>query len=125
MKMEDLKGKVAVLVGCGVETGEPIARKLFENGVKLVACDLRPDIKDFIENIKKDYPGAEGYGKVYNATVEEEAKCLINEVVETFGTIDIMIYHAGVVVPAAFIEEAKESYYDKTFAVNTLSLIHI
>jgi NAD(P)-dependent dehydrogenase (short-subunit alcohol dehydrogenase family) len=119
MKMEDLNGKVAVLVGCGIETGESIARKLFENGVKLVACDLRDDIVNFIEEIKKDYPGAEGYGKVFNATVEAEAKNLVDEVVEKYGTIDIMIYHAGMVVPAAFIEEACEADYDKTFAVNT------
>ena len=118
MKMEDLKGKVAILVGCGVETGEAIARKLFENGVKLVACDLRPDIEGFIENIKTDYEGAEGYGKIYDATVEENARNLVEEVVAKYGTVDIMIYHAGLVVPAAFIDEAKEPDYDKAFAVN-------
>ncbi len=119
MKMDDLKGKVAILVGCGVETGESIARKLFENGVKLVACDLRPDIAEFIENIKKDYPGAEGYGRVYDATKEENAKQLVAEVMDKYGDLDIMIYHAGLVVPAAFIDEANEADYDKTFAVNT------
>lgn len=119
MKMADLKGKVAILVGCGVETGESIVRKLFENGVKLIACDLRDDIGTFVDEIKKDYPEAEGYGKVYDATVEANAKSLVEEAVKTFGTIDIMIYHAGLVVPAAFIDEAKESDYDRAFAVNT------
>ena len=118
MKMDDLKGKIAILVGCGVETGEAILRKFFENGMTVVACDLRPNIIDFVEEIKKDYPGCVGYGKVYDATKEENAKNLVAEVVEKFGTIDVMMYHAGLVVDAAFIDEAKESDYDRTFAVN-------
>ncbi len=119
MKMQDLKGKVALLIGCGIETGDAIVRKLFDNGVKLIACDLKPDIVDFIENIKKDFPNAEGYGKVYDVTIEKNAKDLMDEAVKKYGTIDILIYHAGLVVPASFIEESKEEDYDLTYAVNT------
>ncbi len=119
MKMQDLDGKVAVLVGCGVETGESILRKFFENGVKIIACDLRENIGEFVENIRKDYPGAEGYGKVYDATKEENAKNLVQEALDKYGDLDIVIYHAGLVVPAAFIDETEEEAWDKTFAVNT------
>lgn len=125
MKMQDLKDKVVVLAGCGVETGEAIVRKLFEHEVKLIACDIRPDIAEFIKNIKNDYPNAEGYGKVYDATNEQNAKELMDEAVKKYGTVDIAIYHAGLVVPAAFIDEANEADYDRAYAVNTKGAMFI
>jgi NAD(P)-dependent dehydrogenase (short-subunit alcohol dehydrogenase family) len=99
-----LEGKVAVVTGAGRGVGRGHALELARQGAKVVVNDLggewdgtgqdtRP-AAEVVEEIKG--LGGEGAANFDNVATWDGAQNLVNQAVETFGSLDILINNAGI-----------------------------
>ena len=88
-----LEGKVAIVTGAGRGLGKGIARKLVEEGAKVVLADVM-DAEDTI----REFEAAGGDARFFQVDVskQEEVQALIKYAVDEFGTLDIMVNNAGI-----------------------------
>ena len=101
--MKDLfsiKGKVAVITGAGGVLGGSIASSFVEAGAKVVALDIRQEQLDIC--IKKlTANGGEAIGIVGDVLDVDSLQKVADEIIATWGTIDILLNIAGGNVPGA------------------------
>jgi NAD(P)-dependent dehydrogenase (short-subunit alcohol dehydrogenase family) len=97
MKMFDLTGKSAVVIGGAGGLGHAIVKGLAEAGAKVAIADLRDE--DFLKNAAKEAKDASGghisYYKV-NATDEASVEALVAATVKEFGKVDILVNAQGI-----------------------------
>ncbi len=88
-----LENKVAIVTGAGRGLGKGIAKKLAEEGAKVVVADMAP-----AQEAVAEIEAAGGTACFYqvNMSVQEEVAALIRFAVETYGTLDIMVNNAGI-----------------------------
>jgi len=91
-----LKDKVAIITGSSRGIGLEIAKKLAENGCKLVICSTKHDTATTTaESLSKEY-SIEAIGVGVNVANEEDVQSLITQTVERFGAINILVNNAGI-----------------------------
>ena len=90
-----MKGRVAIVTGGARGIGREICLKLAASGADIVAIDLLED--DLAETVRLVTDlGVKATGKAVNVTDAEAMGGMVEEVVEEFGKIDIMINNAGI-----------------------------
>jgi len=99
-----VEGRVAVVTGAGRGIGREHALMLAEEGAKVVVNDLggstdgsgtdASPAEQVVEEIKA--MGGEAVVNGGNVADFAEAKAMIDQAIETFGTIDILINNAGI-----------------------------
>jgi 3-oxoacyl-[acyl-carrier protein] reductase len=94
--MNNLKGRVAIVTGSGRGIGRSTAVLLAKMGARVVV-NMKRNIEEGNETLKQ-IKEVNGEGLIIQADVSTDlgAKKLINETLETFGTIDILVNNAGV-----------------------------
>ena len=109
----DLTGQVAVVSGCSTGLGVQMAKALASQGAKVVAIARRQNlIDDVAEELAKEY-GVETLAVKCDITDTDMVNAAIDQVVERFGRIDILINNAdtGAVAPAEDITD--EQFYNE------------
>ena len=91
--MSKLDGKVAIITGCAGGIGKQMAIKFAEEGAKLAICDIMFENLQETARICED-KGAEVLILKVNVTKYEELENLVNQTVDRFGTIDILVNNA-------------------------------
>lgn len=96
--MSLLSNKVAIVTGAARGIGEGIAIKLAEQGAHIaftyVSESSEPKALALEEKLKGMGVNARAYRS--NAGVFEECELFVNDVVKTFGTIDVCVNNAGI-----------------------------
>ncbi|WP_150666294.1 3-hydroxybutyrate dehydrogenase [Pandoraea commovens] len=93
--MNQLNGKVAVVTGAASGIGKEIALTLARAGAAIAIADLNQQGADaVVEEIKA--AGGRAIGVAMDVTNEEAVNSGIDKVVETFGSVDILISNAGI-----------------------------
>ena len=119
----DLTGQVAVVSGCSTGLGVQMAKALASQGAKVVAIARRQNlIDDVAEELAKEY-GVETLAVKCDITDTDMVNAAIDQVVERFGRIDILINNAGTgaVAPAEDITD-EQFYNEVTGESSTLHL---
>lgn len=94
MKMFDLKGKNAVLLGGGGVLGTTMAKGLAQAGANIAICDLREE--NALEVVKAVAPtGVKAAGYKLNAMDSEDLKRVSAAIAKDFGTTDILVNAVG------------------------------
>ena len=88
-----LEGKVAIVTGASRGLGKGIAKKLAEEGAKVVIADMLP-ADEAVAEITAEGGTAVSYQ--VNITNQEEVQAMVAFAVEKFGTLDIMVNNAGI-----------------------------
>lgn len=88
-----LKDKVAVVTGAGRGLGKGIAKKLAEEGARVVIADMAPE-NDTAEEIRE--AGGTACAFSVNVAKQEEVQALVKFTLDTYGTLDIMVNNAGI-----------------------------
>jgi 2-hydroxycyclohexanecarboxyl-CoA dehydrogenase len=104
-----LRDKVAVVTGAGSGIGRAIALSLAEEGVRLVATDLKGDTA---EATAADAAGrgAEAIGMPLDVVNYAEAQAMIQQVLQRFGRVDVLVNCAGAWRVNLFVDSQPEDW---------------
>lgn len=109
-----LKDKVAIVTGAGRGLGKGIAKKLAEEGAKVVAADL-----DSADETVAEIEAMGGRAACFRVNVakQEEVHALVKFAVDTYGSLDIMVNNAGINRDGMLHKMPKENW-DTVIAVD-------
>ncbi|WP_173916766.1 SDR family oxidoreductase [Halobacillus sp. Marseille-Q1614] len=112
----DLTGKVAIVTGGGRGLGEQIAKGFAESGAHVVVCSrkLQPcqEVSDQLKEL-----GVDSLAFECDVTKREDIQRVVDQTVEHFGRIDILVNNSGATWGAP-VEEMPLEAWQKVFNVN-------
>jgi short-subunit dehydrogenase len=92
----DIKGKVVVVTGASSGIGEATARQFAKEGAKVVLAARRVDrLQSLAQEIAAMGTGAETLVVQADLSKLEDIQSLINQTLERFGRIDVLVNNAG------------------------------
>ncbi|OZU90529.1 oxidoreductase [Virgibacillus indicus] len=121
--MPKLKGKTAVITGASSGIGAAIAQHLAEEGANVVLAARR---KERLDALAAEINGnKKGQALVVETDVAKKADIdnMTQKAVEAFGTIDIFVNNAGVVLNGA-IREGEVEKWDQMIDVNVKGVLY-
>ncbi len=115
----NFENKVVLVTGARKGIGKAIALKFAEHGAKIIANATKPDKgKTDIETVKIiNDNGGEAIFIAGDVSNPKSAEVIVNEGINHFGRIDILINNAGIVIPGRLDNTTVEDY-DMTMDVN-------
>ena len=131
-KLMDIKGKTAIVTGAARGIGRGIAAAFADAGANVVLADLGAladqgaDDWNYALAGESELAGAAreigaqgGICRAIEVDVSERASCqnLIDESVETFGGVDVIVNNAGIIQTGPLVDFAERDW-ERTFAVN-------
>ena len=110
----DYKDKIALITGAAGSIGEGIARKMIEEGAKVVITDLNQTKLDQIaESLGQNCKAIAG-----DVTKIDDVKKAVAKTLEFNDKIDVLVNVAGVTGKGGPVEDMTEETWDFVFAVN-------
>ena len=116
----DLSGKVAIVTGATKGLGYGSAMKLAAAGAKVVITSRHQDECDAVAQEIKEL-GGEACGIKTDVQVVSEIQNLVDQTVEKYGRLDIMVNNAGVAVTKR-LTDMTEAEYDRVIDSNLKSV---
>ena len=119
-----LKGKVALVTGCGSQIGfgKQIAMLLAKEGCDAVAVtDIIDDVNKTAEDINK--LGKKSIAIKGDITKKADVTALIKKVIDTYGKIDILCNVAGGIANRTPFDKAAPEDWDKDLHLNLTSIL--
>ena len=114
----DLDGRVALVTGASRGIGSAIANALAEQGAQVVLSSRKQeDLDDEAERINTRFP-EQAVGIAAHAGRQEDLQRLVDEVMNRFSRIDILINNAATNPYFGPVLDADLAAWDKTFEVN-------
>ena len=122
--MKLLEGKTALITGASKGIGRKIAEKFAEHGANVAFTYLSSVEKG--EALEKELQQAGTHVKGYrsDASKFDEAEKLINDVVDEFGTLDIVVNNAGITKDGLLMRMSEQNW-DDVINVNLKSIFNI
>lgn len=115
-KLLDLSGKTAIVTGSAKGIGFAIASRLTEAGANLIIADLK--IEEANQAAQKlTSQGWSAKGIEVDVSNEEDVKKMVEQTIETFGEINILVNNAGI-YPSVLFTEMELADLEKVLAVN-------
>ena len=92
----DLTGQVAIVTGCSTGLGVQMAKALANQGCNIVCVARRQNLIDEVAaSIEKEY-GVTSCGIACEITDTDQVNNLIDQVLQRFGRIDILVNNVGI-----------------------------
>ncbi len=121
--MKNLNGKVAVITGAGSGMGKELAIQLAAKGAKVALNDWNGEnLEATLAIVKKN--GGTGIAKRYDVANREAVYAFKDEVLNTFGQVDIVINNAGIALPSYNIEDVPYDEFEKLININMWGVIY-
>lgn len=119
MKMQDLRGKVAVITGASSGIGEAAARLLVQEGVHVVLAARR---RQHLDKLARELGTS---ASVCQTDVADHAqvKALFKHVRQTYGGIDLLFNNAGLGISAKF-ENSYPTDWKKMIDANLMGVLN-
>jgi NAD(P)-dependent dehydrogenase (short-subunit alcohol dehydrogenase family) len=116
MEEESVKGEVAIVTGAGQGIGRAIAKRLSQDGFKLVLADLQGDaVAHVADEIRAN--GGEAIALSVNILLAEDRQRMIETALTSFKRLDVLVNNAGV-QRIALPLEVSEEHWDFIMNVN-------
>jgi len=118
MRVQD---KVIIVTGSGGGIGEGIAKRLAEQGAKIIVNDIQTPLG---EKVAADIRAAGGQAVFVAAdvTLTADVKALVQAAITHFGRLDVMVNNAGWTHRNRPALEVSEDEFDRCYAVNMKSI---
>ena len=114
-----LDGQVAIIAGSARGIGEAIAHTFAQEGASIALVDLekmKPQLDAIAQVISRK--GGKAMAIVADCTDERQVKAMVDETVQRWGKIDILVNSAGLRGPLVPVQEITEQEWDSVLAVN-------
>jgi NAD(P)-dependent dehydrogenase (short-subunit alcohol dehydrogenase family) len=108
-KLFDLSGKIAIVTGGTGVLGRAMAKGLAQAGADVVVIGRRKDAGDEVVNLLKDFPVRSGFVQADVLDPDQLLKAK-ETILDTYGTIDILVNSAGGNMPGAVIMPDKNFF---------------
>ena len=114
--MGRLDGKVAIITGAGSGQGATEATLFAIEGAKVVATDIELEtVSEVVEEIRRS--GGDAIAIKHDVLSEEDWNQVINEALETYGKLNILVNNAGILINKN-AEETTLEEWDRVMDVN-------
>ncbi|MEE8591010.1 MAG: SDR family NAD(P)-dependent oxidoreductase, partial [Spirochaetia bacterium] len=114
--------KVAVVTGAGDGMGRQFALDLAREGADVVVTDIDHDAMDRVV-AEIEYAGGRALGIACDVSSRAQIDAVIDQTVAEFGTVNILINNAGLLVSGT-IEETSDELIDKTLDINVKGILY-
>lgn len=121
--MKKLQGKVAIVTGATSGIGAACAKAFCEEGAKVAVCGRSRERGEALcEELSKT-----GESLFCQCDVSDESQCkqMLDTVASRFGTVDILMNNAGVMLPSMEIERMPVDDWKKTFDININGMFYV
>lgn len=116
LELFDLTGKVAVVTGSGRGLGKTFAKGLADAGARLVTCSRTLEESESTAQEIRDR-GGEAFAMRVDTAVRADCQALVDQAVERFGALDIMVCNAAIAVLKS-AEETEEDEWNQVMDVD-------
>jgi 3-oxoacyl-[acyl-carrier protein] reductase len=100
-----LEGKIVLVTGARQGLGKSISLGMAEAGADLVVCDRVTDDGKLAETAKEiEAMGRQTLSLGGDITIEEDVNNIVNQSIEKFGKIDVLVNNAGVTSQDSFLK---------------------
>jgi NAD(P)-dependent dehydrogenase (short-subunit alcohol dehydrogenase family) len=127
-----LSGKVAVVTGAGNGIGAEIAKMMAKHGAKVVVNDAGVSASGegrdtavagaVVEQIQS--AGGQAVASVHNVADWDDAHAIINDALEAFGRIDVVVNNAGILRDGLFHKMSRQDF-DSVDDVNLRGVFYV
>lgn len=109
-----LEGKVALVTGAFAGIGKAALTELKNQGACVVGLDINPEVKTLSDH-------KQILGLVCDVTDTKSIKKSLQETIQHFGGLDIVVSNAGIFPPGTPIENLEDEGFEKSVALNLTS----
>jgi NAD(P)-dependent dehydrogenase (short-subunit alcohol dehydrogenase family) len=113
-----VSGRVALVSGAAQGIGEATARRLAQDGTRLVLTDLTEDVVSTAARIAEDFPASRAIGIRADVTELAATDHLVATAVETFGQLDTLIVSGAVLQKRGPLAELDPGEWNRVMANN-------
>ncbi|KAF8157224.1 acetoin reductase family protein [Crassisporium funariophilum] len=116
-----MKG-TALITGASRGIGRSIACRLAKDGFQIALNDI-PSQKGQLEEVQALISKTGGKAEIYLAdvSVEADVEGMVNNVVESMGSLDVMVANAGICINSLFVDTTLEQF-QRIFSVNVIGV---
>jgi len=118
-----LSGKVALVTGAYRGIGKEIALALAREGATVIVSDVNKDITKAADDINKF--GNDALGLVVDVTQPKQIQTGVQQIINKYGKINILVNNAGVVGKRAFFWESDDAIWRNTIEVNLIGVFNV
>jgi 3-oxoacyl-[acyl-carrier protein] reductase len=117
-----LAGKVSIITGGAQGIGLATALKFSREGAIVVVCDIRQAAVDAAVAQCQE-AGAKALGRVVDVTQREMVDAMVQQVLNQFGRIDVLVNNAGITQDAR-LQKMTIEQFDRVIDVNLRGVFH-
>jgi 3-oxoacyl-[acyl-carrier protein] reductase len=122
--MRLLDGKVVLITGASRGIGKSIAEECVNQGAKVAFTYLSSDEKARALEVELSANGGEVKGFKSDASKFDDAQQLVDDVVNAFGTIDVLVNNAGITRDTLLMRMSEEQW-DEVITTNLKSAFNL
>ncbi len=116
-----LKDKVAIVTGSGQGIGRGIAERFAQEGARLVVADKNETTLRKAESELKAL-GGDVLAVQVDVSQSDQIAAMFQSVLQTFGTVDVLVNNAAWAVPTAHFLDMTEDFWDTVLRTNLKSV---
>jgi NAD(P)-dependent dehydrogenase (short-subunit alcohol dehydrogenase family) len=117
----DQAGRVAVITGGGRSIGQAFARRLAEDGAKIVIADLA-DASESVALV--EHAGSEGIAVRCDVSSADDVSAMAQAAFDAFGQVDILVHNAAI-YPSAMFADMTFDEWRRMMSINLDSGFHL
>lgn len=120
----NLSDKTVIVTGAGNGVGRELALLLLDRGAKVACVDINPVALAETLSLADAYAGRVS-GFTADVTDRNAVESLRHEIIEQFGTVDVLINNAGIIHPFLPVEETDSSTIERVMRVNFFGALNM